>query len=162
MSQYFPCENCTSWNQIYHDFIKDYPGNDLTTSVLFTGSALYNDNGVQCNRSYRWYNNGLLLQNISSSTADYYKDVFSTLVHEISHEIGAIDHYHEILKDDQGNDYCRGGENCYRCNEETGRPMWCIMDQGRITNPDNINTKNLYCPACLKEILEHLADHHAN
>ena len=130
--------------------------------MLFTGSALYDDNGVQCNRSYSWYNNGLLLQNISSSTADYYKDVFSTLVHEISHDIGAIDHYHEILEDEQGNKYCRGGANCYRCNEETGRPMWCIMDQGTITDPANVDTDNLYCSACLEEIFEHLSSHHKN
>ena len=160
MSQYYLYSNCTSYYQIYHDFIKTYPGNNVTTSVLFTGNALYNDEGELCNRCYKWYNSGVLMLDNSSSTEEYYDAELLTFVHELSHTIGAQDHYHSEKIDENGKKYCVNREKCYTCNSETGRPMWCLMDMGIFTNsPDNVNTDMLYCSACMEEIFEHLSHH---
>lgn len=96
----------------------------------------------------------------SSSTEEYYDAELLTFVHELSHTIGAQDHYHSEKIDENGKKYCVNREKCYTCNSETGRPMWCLMDMGIFTNsPDNVNTDMLYCSACMEEIFEHLSHH---
>ncbi len=154
------CENCTSAYQIYRDFIGEYPGNDLTDSVLFTGSTLYDDDGIVCNRSYAWYNNGVLLQNIVADSEDYYFTVFSGFCHELAHTIGAEDHYHEWIYHKDGTRSCRGGSLCVQCNPTSGRPEWCYMSNGKIEDPENYDINNLFCPGCLADIEQHLAGHH--
>lgn len=156
------CENCTSWNQTYRDFISEFPGNNTTVSALFTGSKLYDDDGNSCNRSYSWYFNGIILQEIWGSSSTYANRELSCLLHEISHQIGAPDHYHELIKDDTGQTVCRGGDMCITCNPLTGRPKWCTMgDDGNWrTDLSYCDMDEVYCEGCREEILEHLASHH--
>lgn len=148
------CQDCTSWLQIYRDFIKQYPGTTLIPSVLFTGSKLYNENGIECNRSYMWYNNGVVLQNVASSTAEYFNDVISTFVHELSHIIGAPDHYH-YLGDDN---ICDNKELCIQCTPSSGRSTWCIMDKGKIESYETHDYSMMYCEHCKNDILTYLQE----
>lgn len=158
------CENCTSWDQIYKDFIREFPGNSTTTSILFTGSKLYDDSGKECNRSYAWYFSGIVLQRIEGSASEYADKTLSCLLHEISHQIGAPDHYHEIITNESGERVCRGGDMCIKCHPSTGRPAWCVMgEEGtKRTDLDICGMDEVYCEACLNEIIEHLIDHHYN
>ena len=150
------CENCTSWDQIYRDFIEVYPGSDTLVSMYFTGSKLYDDNGIECNRSYRWYSHGLILQELHSSASAYSSSMLPCLTHEISHEIGAPDHYHEILSDGT----CRGGAMCSDCHPSTGRSSWCIMDDCWRSDLLTCDNDRLYCEGCYKDVILHLVSHH--
>ena len=155
------CENCTSWYQPYRDFIRQYPGTTTTASVLFCGSKLYNDSGSLCNRSYHWYNHGIIIQKIVTNSDTYESKVLPTVLHEMSHDIGAPDHYHEMIERD-GQTVCRGGDMCIVCHPDTGRPGWCLMC---TTNHPELSSNDcdydsIYCEACLKDMLNHLNGHH--
>lgn len=156
------CENCTSWDQTYRDFIREFPGSETVASILFTGSRLYDDKGELCNRSYRWYNHGIILQEIQTNASVYADDQLPCLLHEISHEIGAPDHYHEMITNDQGQIVCRGGSMCFVCNPATGRPKWCTMgdDGGWRDDLDTCDMDEVYCEGCRNQIIEHLIGHH--
>lgn len=147
------CENCTSWKQIYRDFINVYPGSTKTVSILFTGNKLYDDNGRAYNRSFYWYNYGISIQEIYDSTADsYHKRMLSCIVHELAHFLGAPDHYHEMIEDSKGNTYCRGGDMCNECNGVNARPGWCLMDSCWRTDLLSCENDMIFCSDCLADI----------
>lgn len=98
------------------------------------------------------------MQNKAGSSTLYYQYVFSTYVHEIAHAIGAPDHYHEDITDENGIITCRNRTLCYECSGASGRSEWCIMDEGEV-DPENYNVDALFCTDCLNDILEHLADY---
>ena len=152
------CENCTSWYQALRDFIRQYPGTDFAVSVLFTGSKLYNEKGEGCNRSLaNWGYNGIILQELFDP-ADYYEKMLPFVIHEISHQFEAPDHYHEDILDENGTptEGCYNSALCFKCNPTTGRPEWCIMsDCGR----DDLSTsdpESIYCSECYNEILAYI------
>ena len=53
---------------------------------------------------------------------DYITDAYNTLIHEISHQIGAPDHYHEEV-----NGSCINTPLCSVCKEEGYRDEECFM-----------------------------------
>ena len=101
-----------------------------------------------------WYNNGVVLQNVASSTAEYFNDVISTFVHELSHIIGAPDHYH-YLGDDN---ICDNKELCIQCTPSSGRSTWCIMDKGKIESYETHDYSMMYCEHCKNDILTYLQE----
>lgn len=142
---------CTGRYTSYEKFYDQNPGNNTKTSILWMGNTLY-ENGKQANRSFSWYN-GICMQKLISSQ-DYYERVAATLVHELAHQYGAPDHYHELI-----NGECRGGSLCHECNPSTGRPEYCIMNTTSMV----ISTRNpeeLFCSGCLRDIRNHLKNHH--
>lgn len=147
------CENCTSWLQIYRDFIEEYPGSN-TTSILFTGNKLYNNAGQQCNRSYLWYNNGICIQEIQDNYSEYQLEMVPFIMHEIAHSIDAPDHYHEAPEGER----CKNEALCIECHPETGRPTWCLMSDGWLYEP--YNEEFLWCDDCYNEVMLYLIDHH--
>lgn len=147
--------SCTGWDSIYDDFISKYPGNNTTTSVLWTGNALYDDTGEICNRSYYWYNFGINLQEIYEPSI-YFTEMPSCLTHELSHSFGAPDHYHEIRSDGS----CTGGNLCKVCNPSSNRSTTCIMCSGWQDVVKKEDKSTLYCTGCYSDINNHLKDHH--
>lgn len=150
------CEDCTSWQQIYKDFIDMYPGNSTKASILFTGNTLYNELGETANRSFAWYNEGIVIQEIKQTATQYRTYMLGCIVHEIAHKIGAIDHYHEVKE----NGTCPNSEFCNECKPESGRPYWCVMDdawQDDLLESDN---DEVFCNDCTNEMIEHISNHH--
>lgn len=157
------CENCTSRLQLYRDFICDYSGAEDNASILVSGHRLYDDNGITCNRSFKWYDYGISLQ-LYHSPSNYNIEAFSVLVHEIAHHIGAKDHYHEIRYDDKNKPYCVGGEFCFTCNPRTARPTWCIMVNGNLTPSqlENAGYDEIFCSGCLYDMRFYLRNNILN
>ena len=143
------CKDCTSWNQIYDDFIEQYPGTKYNASVLFTGSILYDENGQKCNRSFK-SGYGFIFQ---ETPIQYDEEMLSCFIHELSHFINAPDHYHEILDDGT----CRGGTKCNDCYPSSGRPSWCIMDNGWRDDLETCDRSTIYCSECVADIKNYLA-----
>ncbi len=73
---------CTDPYEMYDDFISKYPGSSRNgiVSILWTGNKLFDSNGNEANRSFRWYSNGIFMQNIFESNI-YFKSMVSCLVH---------------------------------------------------------------------------------
>ena len=90
-----------------------------------------------------------MLELSSSSVRDH--DSIAILMHELNHQYGAPDHYHEILDDGT----CRSGDICSDCGAN-GRPSSCIMKQGRM----DITASTVICAACKSDIYAHLEQHH--
>ena len=94
-----------------------------------------------------------MLELSSSSVRD--RDSKGILMHELNHQYGAPDHYHEII--DEGTPYerCRGGEMCSICGTNK-RPKTCIMNNSRI----DITAESVICQSCKADIYVHLKNHH--
>lgn len=73
------------------------------------------------------------------------------LMHELNHQYGAQDHYHE--EDENG--VCENADVCSECSPN-GRPMSCIMYNSR----QHIDSDTIICTQCRDEILSHLNSHH--
>jgi hypothetical protein len=104
---------CTSWLQSYIDFIDDVTNSDNPSyiSILWTGNILYGDDKLPYNRSFAWYRNGITIQEIIVSET-YYTEILPTLIHELAHQFGAPDHYHEINPE---TNKCKNEEFCSDC-----------------------------------------------
>ena len=83
----------------------------------------------------------------------YYHSILS-LMHELSHQIGAKDHYCKKGINDEGP--C-SNMNCDTCHNGYLKTRKCIMADG----DDLLFTDNdLYCSECITNILTHLNEHH--
>ena len=88
----------------------------------------------------------------ASNRAQHSKGI---LMHELNHQYGAPDHYHEIINAGTVNERCRGGELCSVCGSNP-RPNTCIMNRSRI----DITAPTVICPGCKADMYLHLAGHH--
>ena len=142
-------ENCTSGDELYKHVISFYPGNVNRVTILWTGNKLFelDDDGnlQEANRSFSWYDYGINMQELVHK--DYYFDVMiPVLAHELSHQCGAPDHYHEILEDGS----CRGGDMCAdsECANPNPRPSSCLMNDGWMWDIQTKNVNDIWCTGC--------------
>ena len=138
-------------NTIELDFALSHPGNQTTTNILWTGHKVYYTmyGTDQYNRSYSVGTHVYMLELCSSTNRTINSQ--SVLMHELAHQFGVLDHYHE--EDPDGN--CISGEICSKCGTNP-RPATCIMKICRM----NINEATVICDECKNDILEHLESHH--
>ena len=95
----------------------------------------------------------MLLERSSQEERD--RDSASVLMHELNHQFGAIDHYHDPEDRNDEDSPCRNKAYCSRCGDNK-RPVSCIMNLTRM----DISDDNVLCDACKQEILAHLEEHH--
>ena len=146
---------CTEKHNLYRDFIARYPGNKSTASVLWIGNRLYNTNGEEDNRSFKWMNYGVNLEELWEPNL-YYIMMASCLAHEMSHIHGAPDHYHEIISNEPL--ICRGGAMCKTCNPETGRDESCLMNVGWMSDIATRNKATIHCKECIQDMKNYLQE----
>ncbi len=149
--------NCTDWQTAFYSFLDEHPGAKDLPSILFTGHTLYDNNGEVANRSFSYWNTltnqyGISMQQISLDNLNQNK-MRKVLCHEISHQLRAIDHYHEMV-----GLACKNFANgCSECSfESVRRPSWCIM--ANSTTNGEPNSGNFYCVSCYEEIMGYLVD----
>lgn len=92
---------------------------------------------------------------IERSTSYYReRDSKSVLMHELCHQYGAPDHYHELAdKDDSSS--CKHKDICSKCGTNP-RPAYCLMNVSRM----DISSDMVICDACKEDLLSHLNNHH--
>lgn len=119
-------------------------GTNTAPSVLWTGHSMQNpgeDRSVSVS-----FLHDIVVTPYSSNTE-------FTFLHELSHQLGAPDHY--CLDPGSGN--C-GNDYCDECINGMSEPRTCIMS--RVINLDDYSDSVLYCADCLEDIRNHLNDHH--
>lgn len=145
----------TERENVITDCQDSFPGSDTITSVLWSCHCITNTatNGdLEQNRSCSSGNVILMLdRNFLSNRSLVSK---ATLMHELNHQFGAQDHYHE-LADKADVNSCKFKDICSECGTNP-RPESCIM--GDPTQ--NISNEYIICDACLEDIRSHLEDHH--
>ena len=141
-------------------FIQAHQGDAMITNVLWTchkiTSLTPNEKGVDENRSCAYPTLGIVLllyvNETASATARKSKSQ-TVLMHELNHQYGVPDHYHE--EDTDGS--CRGGEFCAICGDNP-RPSSCIMND---TSGSNLSVSGFLCDGCQTDLYAHLNSHHA-
>ena len=167
--------NCVTRDELKVDFVEDKGlGSNVMVNVLWTGHRLEGNP-----TSASWYKQETHVIVITPYKAYPYSDTTGsygehlphkklnensrTLLHEISHQFFALDHY------------CHGDtcENAERCNNpdhnldvDSRRDGWCIMDNDGgdgVPKWSDITARNIneiFCEQCKAEILAHLEEHH--
>ena len=131
-------------------------GDNTKSVVIWTGHIL-DGNPVSCAFNYTvvmtpYYTTKSYDNYANKSDEDVYFYSIRSLIHELSHQLGAPDHY------------CRkngkpcSNENCDICYKDYIYTRKCVMGDNSdfsITDPDSI-----YCSECISTILAHLNEHH--
>jgi len=140
-------------NSISTHFNNTYSlGSNVVTKVYWSCHEIQTNPDLdEYNRSYSSGRNIYLVSIFSSLERDLYSK--GVLMHELNHQIGAPDHYHEII--DEENNICRGGDLCYDCGTNA-RPESCIMAHSRT----DITASTVICDGCKNDIYDHLSGHH--
>lgn len=129
-------------------------GSNIITKAYWSGHRIKTYPNVE--EYNRCYSSGTSIYMLELSTASN-RDQNSKgiLMHELNHQYGATDHYHEILDAGTVNERCRGGELCSECGSNP-RPNTCIMYRSRR----DITVSTVICPGCKADMYTHLAGHH--
>ena len=144
----------TNRDNVLLHFKNTFPGNDTTTTVYWTGHRILSvetNGNTNENRSCSWYNNIYMLErNVNN------REIASigVLMHELNHQYGAPDHYHE-LADSSDESSCKFKDICSTCGVNP-RPSTCIMNSSR----KDISPDSIICNACRNDMKTHLNDHH--
>ena len=145
-----------SRDEICKDFSNKVTAGNNTTNVLWTGhrvTSYSTANQYQENRSMSNDTSILMLE--LSLTTTRLIDSQGILMHELNHQYGGKDHYHELR--DRNDPYsCKFRSICSECQQPGYRPTSCVMYDSRI----NITNANVICEGCKNDILSHLNNHH--
>jgi hypothetical protein len=148
-----PANRCTYSGRLSTLFRLDFPGTPIRTTALWSGHRTNLTVGVwdiEDHRSFSHYDSIFMLER-----DNLVQENRSTLFHELNHQFGAPDHYHELLIPGNENS-CRNREFCNVCNPGNGRQGWCIMSRSNR----NILLEFIICDPCQIDIRNHLEDHH--
>lgn len=141
------------------DLVSNYgSGTNTLTRVLWTGHILTGNpssNSVSANHTVimtsKEVTSGANFSNKSTQNVNI--ESRFDLLHELSHQLGAPDHY--CYGDQEASGHC-SNTNCRTCN---GLPqLTCVMTSRK--NIESINTSSLYCSACRSTIQNHVNGHH--
>ena len=148
-------------NSIAQCFVRDIGySTDKITNAYWSTHKIKTD--TSDNRSFSWGINGVYIINRYQINRHRRSEV--VLMHEMNHQFGVRDHYHEAPGDiytckraiaNQGNGFC----SLPKCNEKNGtiyRPASCIMNKSE----QNIWNDDIMCGGCQEEIMSHLENHH--
>ncbi len=140
-------------------------GSSTLTNAYWSGHKIQTyANLEEFNRSY---SSGSSIYILERSKADNrYTDSTGILMHELNHQYGAPDHYHEIVssslpssckrsKSNGGSGYCSKSE-CNIKNGTINRPSTCIMNESR----QDISKSTIICQGCKSDMITHLENHH--
>ena len=144
----------TSRTTVLREFYLDTTGNITTTNVYWSCHRIISQatNGTTNeNRSYSWRTVILMIERSLSYRERNSKSV---LMHELNHQYGASDHYHE-LADAEDESSCKFKEICSDCGDNP-RPKTCIMYRCRM----DISLDEVLCSGCKDDIIAHLEGHH--
>ena len=146
-------EKHTDRDKFFTALKEDFPNIKNKSYVLWSGHALTTENEekeiVDGNRSGSW-EDSIILVGIASKT-DRYERSIKGLLHELCHQYGALDQYHD---EEDASVLCPNYETCTTCLGKTR--LNCVMDK----NDTPITDSSIICEACRELIMTHLEKEH--
>ncbi len=142
---------------VISSFKNSFSGSNTITNILWSCHLITSTatNGtINHNRSCSSGQAVFMLEQSESTDREIHSK--GILMHELNHQYGARDHYHELADKNDPNS-CKFKDIC-STRGENPRPSSCIMYQSRI----DISNSNVICTACKNDILSHLNEHHSN
>lgn len=148
----------TERRNMIDSFISDHSGSTTLTTILWSGhkiSSTASSGTINYNRSCSYGNSVFIIKLLSDNVRTEYSQ--GVVLHELNHQYGAPDHYHEptVSGDDTT---CKFIDICSTCDGPNARPLSCIMFSSR----QNIFNVDIICYDCKQDILAHLEGHHKN
>lgn len=157
-----PCNHSTdhlTTAKLRSDLVSYYgAGNETMTRVLWTGHILTGDpssNSVTSNHSVIMTSREVTDHEnnyVNESATKVNIESRFDLLHELSHQLGAPDHY---CYNDKGTAHC-SNENCRKCNGLS--QLVCVMTSRK--DIEGISTASLYCNLCKNTVQNHVDAHH--
>ena len=133
-------------------FKSERPGSETVTTAYWTAHRVQCDFNAKELDENRCGSSGYSIAMLDRPLSeDRYINSTGILMHELNHQYGVGDHYHEELKDTP----CRSGDKCSFCGINR-RPETCVMNRSR----QDINEETIMCDECLTDIKTHLNKHH--
>lgn len=140
----------TERNNVASAFKSYHDAQSQTTYILWSchkiTSTATNGN-INYNRSCSSGNSIFL---IKINTTDRNRYSAGVLMHELNHQYGAKDHYHE-LADKNNQESCKFKEICSECGNNP-RPRSCIMYNSSVL----VTNSDVICAACQEDIIARL------
>ncbi len=151
------------------DFVNRFGGgNSTTTKAIWTGHVLESRSSNSSSSTHSIVLTiGAVTNGSDNNLSDdviRYERIY-TLLHELSHQLGAPDHYCYDLSSDN----CNNPTNdCWRCDRNLTEEPSCLMSERMDDIEYRLNSgqvDTIYCSQCMsathsKGILTHLDDHH--
>ncbi len=135
-------------------------GTNTSTNVLWSGHKILSGYSADGKEVYNTSNAvpgiAIMLLKRDDMTGDI-PPMATVLMHELSHTIGAKDHYHHVIEiTEDGEEVCKNAEICSTCGTLEKRDINCLMSRatGEVSSA-------MYCDSCKEEILAHLESHHS-
>jgi hypothetical protein len=164
-----PCNhlpNCLSTLALREQLISDVgSGNNKNSIVLFTGSRMLYDSGDRSNSdpsshtvimtpmsTWPWDDDTNSYSPLAED--DRKQEYIFLLLHELSHQLGAPDHYCYGTSDP--NETCLN-PNCDKCYTGVNNRI-CLMKS--VDDVKDYSGADIYCADCYNIISEHISDHH--
>lgn len=148
------CEH-TDREAVISNFKSSHEGDQITTNAFWSGHKIQStassgviNNNRSCSDGTAIFMLGIWLDSSRTQNSQ------GVLLHELAHQFGAGDHYHEPTKEDDDST-CKFKDVCSVCNPNQ-RPQSCIMYQSHT----DITATNVICDYCRYDILAHLQQHH--
>ena len=138
----------TERNNVISSFKSSFSGSNTATNVLWSCHAITSTatNGdTNYNRSCSSGDAVIMIERSDSDNRS--RNAKGVLMHELNHQYGAVDHYHELADKNDPNS-CKFKSICSECGTNP-RPSTCIMYQSRI----DISDSNVICTSCKNDIL---------
>ena len=145
----------TDRSNVISSFNNSFSGNNTTTNILWSChkiKSVASNGAINYNRSCSVGTSIILIKRSAGSERMLYTQ--GVVMHELNHQYGAPDHYHEL--DANGN--CKFADICSKCLGPNARPASCIMNDSTL----DINNSDIICSGCQADILSHLQGHHAS
>ena len=128
---------------VISSFKSSFSGSNTATNVLWSCHAITSTatNGdTNYNRSCSSGDAVIMIERSDSYSRS--RNAKGVLLHELNHQYGAVDHYHELADKNDPNS-CKFKSICSECGTNP-RPSTCIMYQSRI----DISDLNVICTSC--------------
>lgn len=152
-------------NSLYKFFNSHASAGAMNLNVLWSGHRMLHIEGLSgenrssfCSRY--GYNNIFLINIFSQPNITTYSE--GALMHEMSHYIGAKDHYHEesyiydkVTCKRTSDSKCCSDPSCNENNGTIYRPSSCLMNNGY----QSITNSNVLCSGCKADMNEYIACH---
>lgn len=138
-------------DSVIADFTSHFTESSTRTYVFWSGhqiESVASSGAIDLNRSCSTGAFVFLLRR--TSTVSRFTFSTGTLMHELCHQYGVRDHYHEPLE----NGECKFSDICSVCTGN--RPATCIM----YNSQQDITADTILCDGCKAELLEHLLAGH--
>lgn len=145
----------TERDSIISSFKSTYPKIEDSTNIYWTGhrvTSTATNGSVNFNRSCST-GHAIIMLEISSESIRK-RDSEGVIMHELNHQFGARDHYHELAVSSDPTS-CKFKDICSDCGTNK-RPKTCVMNKSRT----DISLNTVICTECLDEMKKYIEDNY--